>query len=142
MDTVSYTHLDVYKRQHFGLTSQQVALLGLLLLRGPQTAGELLSRGERLHAFADVDGVRHQLERLAKRQPALVVQVPRGPGQREDRFAHLLCGPVDMDAIGARDASTAGDSPAPALASRVSALEAEVAELREQVERLLDATKG
>ena len=127
---------------HFGLTSQQVALLGLLLLRGAQTAGELLSRGERLHAFADVDGVRHQLERLAKRQPALVVQVPRGPGQREDRFAHLLCGPVDMDAIVARDASTAGDSPAPALASRVSALEAEVAELREQVERLLDATKG
>ena len=65
-----------------------------------------------------------------------------GPGQREDRFAHLLCGPVDMEAIVARDAHAAGESPAPALAARVSALEAEVAELREQVERLLDATKG
>ena len=122
---------------HFGLPSQQVVLLGLLLLRGPQTAGELLSRSERLHAFADTDEVRHQLDRLALRQ--LVVQVPRGPGQREDRFAHLLCGPVDMDAITARDANAGGESPAPGLAARVSALEAEVAELREQVERLLAA---
>jgi len=124
---------------HLGLTQQQVALLGLLLLRGPQTAGELLSRGERLHAFTDVEGVRHQLERLAGRQPALVVQLPRGSGQREDRFAHLLCGPVDLDAIVARHASAAGGSPAPALAARVSALEADVAELREQIGRLLDA---
>jgi uncharacterized protein YceH (UPF0502 family) len=125
---------------HFGLPSQQVVLMGLLLLRGPQTAGELLSRSERLHAFADTDEVRHQLDRLALRQ--LVVQVPRGPGQREDRFAHLLCGPVDMDAITARDANAAGESPAPGLAARVSALEAEVAELREQVERLLAASRG
>ena len=125
---------------HFGLPMQQVVLLALLLLRGPQTAGELLSRSERLHAFADTDEVRHQLDRLALRQ--LVVQVPRGPGQREDRFAHLLCGPVDMEAITARDANAAGESPATGLAARVSALEAEVAELREQVERLLDATRG
>ena len=126
---------------HFGLTSQQVALLGLLLLRGPQTAFELLSRSERLQAFADIDEVRHQLDRLARRQPALVVQVPRGPGQREDRVAHLLCGPVDVDAIVAR-AQVTGESPAPALAARVAALEAEVAELREQVERLLIAGQG
>jgi uncharacterized protein len=125
---------------HFGLPSQQVVLLGLLLLRGPQTAGELLSRSERLHAFADTDELRHQLDRLALRQ--LVVQVPRGPGQREDRFAHLLCGPVDMDAITARDANAGGESPVPGLAARVSALEAEVAELREQVERLLAASRG
>ena len=128
--------------QHFGLTSQQVALLGLLLLRGPQTAGELLTRGERLHAFADVESVRHQLERMARRQPALVVQLPRGAGQREDRFAHLLCGPVDADVIVARMPSAAGESPAAGLAARVAALEAEVAELREQLGRLLDTTQG
>jgi len=128
--------------EHLGLTQQQVALLGLLLLRGPQTAGELLSRGERLHAFADVEGVRHQLERLAGRQPALLVQVPRGAGQREDRFAHLLCGPVDVEAIVSRGSPTTGEPPAPALAARVSALEADVATLRAQVERLLDATRG
>ena len=125
---------------HFGLPPQQVALLGLLLLRGPQTAGELLSRSERLHAFADTDEVRHQLERLALRQ--LVVQVPRGPGQREDRYAHLLCGPVDMEAIVAREAHAAGEAPAPGLAARVSALESEVAELREQVARLLATRRG
>ena len=122
---------------HFGLTSQQVALLGLLLLRGPQTAGELLSRGERLHAFADVEGVRHQLDRLGKRQPALVVQVPRGAGQREDRFAHLLCGPVDVDAIVARESNAAGESPSTGLAARIAALEASVAELREQIAHLV-----
>ena len=128
--------------QHFGLTSQQVALLGLLLLRGSQTAGELLTRGERLHAFADVEGVRHQLERLARRQPALVVQLPRGAGQREDRFAHLLCGPVDVDAIVVREPGGAGEAPATGLAARVAVLEAEVAELREQLGRLLDTTQG
>lgn len=126
---------------HFGLLSQQVALLGLLLLRGPQTASELMSRSERLHAFTDLDEVRHQLDRLARRQPALVVQVPRGSGQREDRVAHLLCGPVDVDAMVTRGPAATGVSAAPALAERVSALEAEVADLREHIERLLDATK-
>ena len=124
---------------HFGLTSQQVALLGLLLLRGPQTAFELLSRSERLHAFADVEGVRHQLDRLARREPALVVQLPRASGQREERYAHLLCGPVDVDAIIARNVRAAVEPPTPALAARVAVLEAEVANLREQVARLLDA---
>ena len=124
---------------HFGLTSQQVALLGLLLLRGPQTVFELLSRSERLQAFADAESVRHQLERLAKRQPALVVQLPRGTGQREDRFAHLLCGPVDASAIVARESNAAAESASPSLAARVSALEVEMADLRAQLQRLLDA---
>ncbi len=118
---------------HLALPSQQVALLGLLLLRGPQTASELMSRSERLHAFTDLDEVRHQLDRLARRQPPLVLHVPRGPGQREDRVAHLLCGPVPVDATVARRASPAGGSPAPDLAARVTALEAEVAVLREQI---------
>ena len=125
---------------HLGLPPQQVALLGLLLLRGPQTASELLSRSERLHAFTDLEEVRHQLDRMARRQPALVVQVPRGSGQREDRVAHLLCGPVNVAAIGVRGSKAISDSPAPALAARVSALEADVADLREQIERLLVAT--
>lgn len=127
---------------HFGLPSKQVALLGLLLLRGPQTASELMARSERLHAFTDLDELRHQLDRMAQRQPALIVELPRGPRQREERFAHLLCGPVDVDAIHAREPAAAGEPAAPGLAARVSALEAEVAELREQVERLLAPAKG
>lgn len=120
-----------------GLTPPQLAVLGLLLLRGPQTAGELLGRSERLHAFADVEEVRHQLDRLARRVPALVVQLPRGAGQREDRYAHLLCGAPDMEAMAAQDARAAGATASPALAARVAALEVEVAELRAHVARLL-----
>ena len=119
----------------FGLPQPQVVLLGLLLLRGAQTAFELLSRSERLFKFADVDDVRHHLGRLIQRQPALVVQIPRGPGQREDRYMHLLCGEVDAAALAARYAGGAGGSePAdPGLAERVAQLEAAVAELQAQL---------
>ena len=121
----------------FSLSRPQLALLGLLLLRGPQTAFELLSRSERLHAFADIEDLRYQLERMAQRQPALVVQLPRGAGQREDRFAHLLCGAVDVEALAAASRPEAAGTHTPGLAARVEALEAEVAALREQLSRLL-----
>ncbi|WCE05496.1 DUF480 domain-containing protein [Pseudoxanthomonas sp. JBR18] len=112
----------------FGLPNQQVALLGLLLLRGPQTVNELLARAERLTTLADAEDARHHLDRLAHRSSALVVQIPRGPGQREDRWMHLLAGPVDVEAVQAR---TTGAVPAAAgeLEHRLAALEARVAEL-------------
>ena len=113
----------------------QVVLLGLLLLRGAQTANELLARSERLAKFTDADDVRHHLERLIQRQPALVVQVPRGPGQREDRYLHLLCGPVDVAAIAARMTQRAEPDPS-ALEARVAALESEMAALREAIAAL------
>ena len=124
------------------LPRQQVALLGLLLLRGPQTVHELLARSERLASFNDADDVRHHLERLIQRQPAFVQQIPRGPGQREDRYVHLLSGPVDVAAVTARIASsTAATEAAPhALEARVQALENEVAELRAAVAALTSGT--
>ncbi|KLD79513.1 DUF480 domain-containing protein [Xanthomonas hyacinthi] len=110
------------------LTQQQVILIGLLLLRGAQTANELLARAERMARFADAEDVRHQLERLAQRQ--LVLQLPRASGQREDRYMHLLGGPVDAEALAAafrlRPAASGSDE----LEARVQALEAELAELR------------
>ena len=116
---------------HFSLPQQQVALLGLLLLRGAQTAFELLARSERLCRFADIEDLRHHLERLMQRQPALVAQIPRGPGQREDRHVHLLCGEVDLAAFAAPAPTRApASSPAGELEARVAALESEVAELR------------
>lgn len=121
----------------FSLPQAQVALLGLLLLRGAQTVGELFARSERLAKFADADEVRHHLERLAQRQPALVVQLPRGPGQREDRYAHLLSGPVDVAAMSERVAAR-GEPESPALEARVAALEQEVAALRAQLAALQD----
>jgi len=122
------------------LLQQQLILLGLLLLRGPQTVHELMARSERLTRFADADDVRHHLERLIQRQPALALQIPRGPGQREDRYVHLLSGPVDVAAVTARIASSGaaeGTTAAAGLESRVAALEAEVAALRESIASLL-----
>lgn len=125
------------------LTRQQTALLALLLLRGPQTAGELFARSERLYRFADAEEVRHQLERLAVREPALALQLPRGPGQREDRYVHLLCGPVDAQALAAGlrapQPVASGDS---ALQQRVQQLENQVAELQQALARLQQRLDG
>lgn len=120
------------------LSKQQLTLVGLLLLRGPQTVHELLARSERLASFNDADDVRHHLDRLIQRQPALVQQIPRGPGQREDRYVHLLSGAIDVAAVTARIASSSSSPEAstPALEARVQALENEVAELRAAVATL------
>jgi uncharacterized protein YceH (UPF0502 family) len=117
------------------LPRQQVTLLGLLLLRGPQTAGELATRSERMAKFADAEDLRHQLGRLIQR--GLAVQLPRASGQREDRYMHLLGGPVDVDALAAQfraPAGTAADNGA--LEERVAQLEAAVAALQEQLAQL------
>jgi len=112
----------------------QVVLLALLMLRGVQTVGELVSRGERLHAFADAEDARHHLERLVGK--GLAVRIPRSAGRREDRYAHLLCGPVDVEAVAAAGVQSGGSAIEPALAARVEALEAEVAALREALDAL------
>ena len=124
----------------FGVPDQAAALLGLLMLRGPQTAGELRINAERWHRFADissVEGFLHELaERPADKGGPLVVLLPRAPGAREARWAQLLCGPVDLAAT---PDSIAGSAIQPATGGqmdRISALETEVAALRATVERL------
>lgn len=119
-----------------GLPAPQVTLIGLLLLRGAQTAHELLARSERTGHFPDVDAVRHHLDRLVQRAPALVVRIPRGPGQREDRYMHLLCGPVDISAL-PEATSSRREPDASGLEARVVALEEDVAALRDQLAELL-----
>lgn len=114
---------------------QSAVLLGLLMLRGPQTAGELRIHSERWYRFADISSVEAFLEELRDRNEAkggaLVVQLPRATGAREARWAHLLCGPVDVAAAAANaEARAAGDG---ALAARLASLEEEVAQLREIV---------
>ena len=126
------------------LTRQQVALVGLLLLRGPQTVHELLARAERMAGFEDAEDVRHHLDRLAQRTPALVVQLARGGGQREDRYMHLLCGPVDPATLAAPAGAVrddANEAASVSLMQRVQALEAEVAALRERL-ALLEAHRA
>jgi uncharacterized protein YceH (UPF0502 family) len=118
------------------LTRQQLAILGLLLLRGPQTVNELQTRSERQFQFQDADEVRHHVERMIQR--GLAVQVPRAGGQREDRYMHLLCGPVDVEALAEayRSAPGGGGGGNAALEARVQALEAVVATLQEQMTEL------
>ncbi|WP_115577959.1 YceH family protein [Xanthomonas campestris] len=120
------------------LTRQQVAVIGLLLLRGPQTLGELFARSERLARFNDSDDVRHHLERLIQR--GLAVQLPRASGQREDRYAHLLSGELDLEALQAAAARAApsarGGADSSELEARVLSLETAVAELQDALSAL------
>lgn len=124
--------------QKFSLTRNQSVLVGLLLLRGPQTVNELLARTERMANFADADAVRGELDMLIGRKPALVKEIGRAPGQREDRFAHLLSGDVDVAAIAASRAPSTAGSAVAELEERVRLLEEQVAELKAR----LDAVGG
>jgi hypothetical protein len=116
-----------------GLRRPEIAALGLLLLRGPQTAAELRGRTERMYTFDDTAAVTSTLERLATREDPLVLQLARQPGARESRWMHLLAGPVEVSS------SVAPDTPAPPpspLEDRVAELERLVGELREQIAAL------
>jgi uncharacterized protein YceH (UPF0502 family) len=126
-----YEHLAA---QRFSLTSPQIAILGLLLLRGPQTVNELMARSERMARFGSVDDLRSELDMLIGKRPALVQEVGRGPGQREDRYAHLLSGPVDIAALATQRSAT--PQPASDLVARIEALEEEVAALRARLDAL------
>ena len=122
-----------------GVPEQSAVLLGLLMLRGPQTAGELRINAERWYRFADISSVEAFLDELQERSPEkggpLVVQLPRAPGAREQRWAHLLCGPVDASALLGNTTSSASAG-SPALQARVESLEAQVAALQATVQRL------
>lgn len=121
-----------------GVPEQSAVLLGLLMLRGPQTAGELRINAERWYRFADISSVEAFLDELQERSAAkggpLVVQLPRAPGAREQRWAHLLCGPVDPSSWAA--GSGRAEAAAPAVQARIEALEAQVAALQATVQRL------
>jgi uncharacterized protein YceH (UPF0502 family) len=135
--SVKYKHL---LDQALGLDDAQLALLTVLMLRGPQTAGELRQRSERIHRFDSGEEVEETLERLAERE--LAVALPRRPGERGQRYAHRL----SEARAEAPPASEAPPAPAPpadplpaaadGLAGRVERLEAEVAALRELVDSL------
>jgi len=121
-----------------GVPSQSVALLALLMLRGPLTAAELRLYTERLHRFADISSVEGFLDELAEREPPLVVKLARGAGAREARWAHLLCGEV---AGGTPWVASAGEQSVSlgelaALKAEQTRLAAEVQTLKEQLGQL------
>lgn len=120
------------------LEAPQVAVLGVLMLRGPQTPGELHARTERLHPFAGIAELESVLESLMSREPEpLVARLARRPGQKEVRYTHLMAGDVAQDDTSA----VAEDRPVPirraeAGSDRVAALERTVEELRAEVAAL------
>ncbi len=123
------------------IPTQSTALLATLMLRGPQTAGELRINSERLHRFADISSVESFLVELAERAAgALVVELPRQPGSRENRWMHLLSGaPVIEERSVAAPAAASADvtvGEITALKANVTRLETEVDELRTLVEKL------
>ena len=118
---------------------QSAVLLGLLLLRGPQTAAEMRLNGERWYRFADISSVEGFLDELQERSEdkggPLVVRLARAPGTREQRWAHLLGGPPVQAAAGGGDAPQES-TPQPALEARIEALEQDLAALRSTVQNM------
>ena len=122
----------------FNFSRGETAVLCVLLLRGPQTPGELRGRTERMHQFEDLDAVQASLQKLMQREPPLATVLPRQPGTKESRYAHLLSGEVEV-----------GATPPPAVATshssddeRVERLEEQVATLREDVRELKEMFQG
>jgi uncharacterized protein YceH (UPF0502 family) len=122
----------------FNFTRGEIAVVCVLLLRGPQTPGELRGRSERMHRFEELSDVQSTLQRLMQREPPLVKVLQRQPGTKEARYAHLFSGePAEVVAT-VETIEYAGTGPGLAqLEAELAALREEVAELRAQVEKVL-----
>jgi uncharacterized protein len=126
----------------FNFSRAETALLCVLLLRGPQTPGELRGRTERMHRFDEIGDVLSGLQKLMERTPALATMLPRQPGTKESRYAQLLSGPAEVGAM-----ATAGGAAQPASEAdeRIAQLELTIAELKHEVTALrerIDALTG
>jgi hypothetical protein len=122
----------------FNFSRAETALLCVLLLRGPQTPGELRGRTERLHRFDEIGDVLAGLQKLTEREPALVAVLPRQPGTKEARYAHLLAGEVESIAAAQAEPmrSIEPSVEITAYEERIAQLESTVAELRQEVSEL------
>jgi uncharacterized protein YceH (UPF0502 family) len=116
------------------LSHPELALMCVLMLRGAQTLGELRGNGARLHEFSSLEEVEETLNKLITRDPdPLVARLPRQPGQKDGRFAHLLSGEIDLHAV--EQAPPSPPSRRTSLEEKVEALTAEVEKLKEQFEQ-------
>jgi uncharacterized protein len=121
----------------FNFHRHEIAVLCVLLLRGPQTPGELRTRAERMHPFEDLDSVHSALNLLMKREPPLIAVLPRQPGTKESRYVHLLSGtPAQAADMASVSAHVVEAVPAPSAASsaeRIAHLESELSSLRAEL---------
>ena len=118
------------------LETSEEAILCLLLLRGPLTPGEIKSNSGRLYEFADLAEVQEKLEALRSREDAFIQQLPKLSGQKEARYAHLLCGEIDIDSL-VEEIPVIKSSHYAELEAKIEALEARVANLEEKLGDLL-----
>jgi len=130
------TKYEHHLQEVFNLTRGETGVLCVLLLRGAQTPGELRGRTERMHRFEEAGDVLAVLDKLAQRDPALIMALPRQPGSREIRYAHLLSGQPDLAALAGGAVEAAAPTGTSPEADRLAQLEAEVAALREQIAEL------
>ena len=128
-----YRHALVEK---FRFSPAELALLCELLIRGPQTVGELRTRGERMHAFGDLAEVEGVLTELMERTPSMVVRLPRQPGRKEPRYCHLFAGEPDPAALEAVSPTEAARTRGSADAEKIARLEEELSALRLEVSEL------
>jgi uncharacterized protein YceH (UPF0502 family) len=147
--SISTSDSRVTKYEHrlqeaFNFYRHEIAILCVLLLRGPQTPGELRTRTERMHSFDDLTAVQSSLQHLMKREPPLVKVLPRQPGTKEARYAHLLSGDVEtletkpaaepqsIAASASREGNAHLEKEVAALRQEVASFQAEVAELKQE----------
>lgn len=129
-------------QEAFNFTRAEAAVVCVLLLRGPQTPGELRGRTERMHRFEELEDVLAALEKLMRREPPVAAALPRQPGTKEIRYAHLLSGPVEAAAAGRPADTQPRQQPAEAWRpaedgdARLRQLEDEVARLRDDVAQM------
>lgn len=121
----------------FELGPQELAIMCVLMLRGPQTPGELRGRTDRLYDFSGLEEVEETLKLLTIKEPqALATKLPRQQGQKEVRYAHILAGEISLDYASERDSAGTEDVSRPAKSDRLKDLEQEVETLRAEVDRL------
>lgn len=126
-----------------GLDKAAQALLNVMLLRGPQTLAELLTRTQRMFEFENIKAVEEKLEYLCAKTTPYFVRIPRAPNQREDRYMHLLCGQPDLAAIAAMSSvtkshSSSDDERTGQLEQKIEQLEQQINRLQQQVKVLMD----
>jgi uncharacterized protein len=127
----------------FNFTRGEIAVMCVMLLRGPQTPGELRGRTERMYHFETLDDVQSTLQRLIQKEPPLVKMLARQPGTKENRYAHLLAGEIEDATVetgrvetGPFDSAQGRPAGSVSPASRITTLEAEVAELKAEIASL------
>lgn len=118
----------------FQVIPAEVAIIALLMLRGPQTPGELNTNSGRMHEFESIEEVQETLERLSTSEPPYVVQLPRKAGQKEARYAHLLSGTPEITEDDDEEVTVRSSN---GLEARVTKLEQELTELREAFDKLM-----